>query len=86
MKTVCSSVASSPDESEVNILVWNDQFYSENAFGHKFQCLQLFIGFSKQFIDFPDIGKVKKSIFLNLGKIDFISALEIWAEKTYVHF
>ena len=59
MKTVCSSVASSPDESEVNILVWNDQFYSENAFGHKFQCLQLFIGFSKQFIDFPDIGQLQ---------------------------
>ena len=42
-----------------NILVWNDQFYSENAFGHKFHCLQLFIGFSKQFIDFPDIGQLQ---------------------------
>ena len=57
MKTVCSMVASSPDESEINILVWNDQFYSENAFEHKFQCLQLFIGISMQFIDFLDIGR-----------------------------
>ena len=56
---VCSTVASSPDESEINILVWNDQLYSENAFGHRFQCLQLFIGFSMQFIDFPDIGQLQ---------------------------
>ena len=52
-------VASSPDESEINILVWNDQFYSENAFEHKFQCLQLFIGISMQFIDFLDIGRLQ---------------------------
>ena len=58
MKTVCSMVASSPDESEIDKFAWNDQFYSENAFGHKFQCLQLFIGFSMQFIDFPDIGQL----------------------------
>ena len=44
------------DGSEINILVRNDKFYSENAFGPRFQCLQLFIGFSMQFIDFPDIG------------------------------
>ena len=50
-------VASSPDESDINILVWNDQFYSENAFELKFQCLQLFIGISMQFIDFLDIGR-----------------------------
>ena len=53
------SGAYSPDKSEKNILVWNDQFYSENAFGHRFQCLQLFIGFSMQFIDFPDIGQLQ---------------------------
>ena len=59
MKTICSTVASSPDESEINILVWNGQFYSENAFEHKFQCLQLFIGISMQFIDFLDIGRLQ---------------------------
>ncbi len=35
------------------------KFYSENAFGHRFQCLQLFIRFSMQFIDFPDIGQLQ---------------------------
>ena len=59
MKTICSTVASSPDESEIDILAWNDQFYSENAFEHKFQCLHLFIGISMQFIDFLGIGRLQ---------------------------
>ena len=34
-------------------------FIQKNAFGHKFQCDLLFIGFSMQFIDFPDIGQLQ---------------------------
>ena len=58
MNSVCSMVASWC--SRINISVRNDNFYSENAFGQRFQCLQLFIGFSQLFIDFPDIGPLLK--------------------------
>ena len=34
---------------------WNKHTCKE---WHRFQCLQLFIGFSMQFIDFPDIGQL----------------------------
>ena len=83
MNSVCSMVASLC--TRINISVRNDNFYSENAFGQRFQCLQLFIGFSQLFIDFPDIGPLLKIEKVKQGICSLLAPWDITLPLILMH-